>query len=657
MPARIRFLVLVLAVLLPGTPALAVSPVFDPGGGSFYDMPFPYELRRDADGTISLDGFPRPSGLVSLYLDAIEKTPGFGLGSGVFFKLDGELSTATLPPTSADTLAGSSSVFLIDIDPTSPRRGRRIPLWTNFRSVGDAYRDDHLLGLMPVPGHVLDPDTLYAAVLTDDLEDDGGGPLTPSPFLVRMQAETPLGGFEIESLDLFRKLWRQLENREGLSRDRVVGATVYRTGDPTAGLLATEKFIRHRPSPPVSNVTLSEFRSGPSFLTFTGQFSAPQFQVGTPPYAGAGGTFAFDQRGRPVVQRSDVLTFVLTIPNEAGLGPPMPGPGWPVVAYMHGTGGDRFTPVRNGVALLLAQQGIATFSIDQPLHGLRPGATSDGTNFYNPLNPDALRDNPRQAAADSLTVHHLLRRLRIPPSSVTQAGGSSFTLPNRTIRFDRSRRMFMGHSQGGATGPLFLGVARNVGGAVLSAGGGHLLVNILTREAEFFSGQKLRDLVVLLLGAPIDLFHPALHFLQAGSEVSDPLVYAPHFGSGRFGRPLNVLFTHGLLDGFVTTPMTTAMVVAAGYPLIAPLADAPPFPLLPGYSYQEAFDLAGLPTLLPPVSGNLGAGRRLRTGGLTHYAGEGHFPVFNDPAAIFQWTEFLRTLVEDDTATIPSPVP
>jgi fermentation-respiration switch protein FrsA (DUF1100 family) len=375
-----------------------------------------------------------------------------------------------------------------------------------------------------------------------------------------------------------------------------------------------------------------------------------------PPFTAAGsGRFVFGPTGRPTPLRSENLHFVLTVPKETSdASIAMPRAGWPAVAYMHGTGGSRFSMYSSGKAARLAEVGIASLAIDQPLHGLRAGATPDGANFYNPLNPFALRDNPRQAAADSLVVHHLLRTLRVDPELITLPPGAGFVETQRTIRFDRRRRLYMGHSQGATTGPLFLGVARNVPGGVLSAGGGHLLVNILTREEPFFAGLKLRDLAAILLGGPVDLFHPGLHLLQMGSEVSDPMIFAPRFREGNGGRPQSLLFTHGLLDGFVTTPMTTAMVVAAGYPLVAPTFPAPAFPLLPGYLYQEAFDLAGLPTLTPPVMGNLAFRSRVGTGGLVHYENEGHFPVFNNPDAIAQWTEFLRTLAYEDQATIPA---
>jgi hypothetical protein len=640
---------LLLALALPQV-AGAVTAVFDPAGPSFYDLPFPHELRRDADGTVSLAGFPNPSGsaLVASYLASMDETEGFGRSSGVFFKLDGAIDPASLPADAEASRAADASVFLVDVDPGSPARGQRVPLWMQFRAVGDAYRDHNLLGLMPVPGHQLAADTLYAAVVTDAVEDPGGMPLSRPPAMARLVAGTPSGDFETEALPLYDTLF------DVVPREHVVVATVFRTGDPARTMEAVARYVRRIGKPEITQLRLDATRSTGTFWTFLGRMRAPQFQAGPPPFSAPGsGAFVFDDQGRPVPQRHENLEFVLCIPKERDDGSlVMPPRGWPIVASMHGTGGSRFSLLSGQIAARLAAQGIASFSIDQPLHGSRAGGTADGNGFYNPLNPAALRDNPLQAAGDSLVIHELFERFSVPAALVTAPPGTGFTTPSRTIRFDRRHRLVMGHSQGATTLPLFLGVARGAPGGVLSAGGGHLLVNILTREAVFFAGQKLRDLVQLLLGGPIDLFHPALHLLQMSSEVSDPITFAPLWTTRR-GGPASVLCTHGTADGFVTTPMTASMAIAARIPLIAPTVPNVAFPLLPGYSYQEGFDLAGLPTLPTPASATVGRGRRAATSGMTLYEGEGHFPVFDDPDAIAQWTGFMRTLAYDPVATIP----
>lgn len=652
-----RFIRTALAAALLGTalPCLAVQPVFNPAGGSFYDMPWPFELRRDADGTVALANFPfGANAIVQSFAVALEEVPGFGLNSGVFVKLDGDLDESSLPADAAASIAPDASVFLIDIDRRSRRRGQRIPIWTEFRSAGDAYRDAHLLGAMPVPGHVLDPGTLYALVVTKSVLGDDLEPLSAPPLITRMAAETPSGAFEQAALPLFRQLWRQLEQHEGISRGDVACATIYRTATPADGLVRTEKLIARQYKDVISNVVYHS--DGGTYWVLRGNIRLPQFQTGTPPFTPTTGKFTFDSRGRPIVLREDTVEFLLSIPKEHDDGSlRMPRSGWPIVHYMHGTGGSRFSFLGENIAGRLAQAGIAVLAIDQPLHGMRPGATPDGNNFYNPTNPFALRDNPRQAAADSLTVHQAAARLKLPAALIPAPAGPGYVLPRKPIKFRRTHRMVMGHSQGGTTLPLFLGVVRQVRGGMLSAGGGHIILNVLTREQPFFAGLKLRDLVELLLGMPVDLFHPALHLLQMGTEVSEPLVYARRFGVERRRGPLNVLFTHGMLDAYVTTPMTLSMVAAGGYPLISPTFPPIAFPLLPSYDYQETFDLAGLPTLPPPVAGNLGSGRKTATGGALLYELDGHFPVFNNPTTQAQFTEFLRSLAYEDQGVIAAP--
>src|SRR5262245_60357925 len=158
-------------LLLPSL-AGGVQPVFDPSGSSFYDLPFPHELRRDADATVSIATFPFPANrLVDQYRAAIEQANGFGIASGVFFKLDADVVTSSLPPRPEASRTPGASAFLINIDPLSPDVGARTPLWIDFHAAADAYRDANLLTLMPVPGHVLDQGTLYAAVVTDDVHD------------------------------------------------------------------------------------------------------------------------------------------------------------------------------------------------------------------------------------------------------------------------------------------------------------------------------------------------------------------------------------------------------------------------------------------------------------------------------------------------------
>ena len=648
--SRLSCSVLGMAVLaaLAASPARAVTPVFDATGGGFYDLPFPNELRRDPDGTVSIGGFPFPANpLVDQYRDAIETSAGFGIASGVFFQFDGPIDPASLPADPEASRQPGASAFLLDIDPHSRTRGTRIPLWSDFRAAADAYRPGNLLTLMPVPGHVLEHDTLYAAVVTDAVLDAGATPVVVAPAIARLAAATPANPFEVAAQPLYDALWRHLEDREGLSRTDVVTATVFRTGSPAAVLEAGARLLRRRPAPSTS--PLVELSLTASCRLFGGDLMLPQFQAGTPPFTTAGtGAFVVDADGVPVVQREEPVGVRLCIPQETADGTVrMPRRGWPIVLYMHGTGGSKTSFVNEGIADLLASLGIASMSFDQPMHGPRPGVPDD---FYNVANPLAFRDNSRQSAVEGLLLDELMGRLRFEPSAFVLPPAPGFVSPAVRVRFDRRRRAFFGHSQGSTVGPLVLALAKSHRGGVLSAGGGHLLLNVLTRDSPLFAGLTAKQLVELLLGATVDAFHPALHLIQMGGEASDPLGYVDRFAVHRRGRPLNVLFTHGMLDPDVPTTLTAAMVVAARYPLVSPIYPNRVFPALPGYDFQETFALAGLPVLTPPVTANI---RGRATGGLVLYELDGHFPVFNNPDAITQWTGFMDTLAHERIPTIP----
>ena len=647
-PLASAVLVAAMLIATAASPARAVAPVFDPDGGGFYDLPFPHELRRDADGTVSIAGFPFPaSPLVDQYRDAIETTAGFGIASGVFFHFDGAIDPASLPGDPEASRQPGASVFLLDVDPHSRARGTRIPLWIDFREPADAYRPGNLLTLMPVPGHVLEHGTLYAAVVTDAVLDTTAAPVAVAAAIARIAAGTPAGPFETAALPLYDTLWKQLEEREGLARAHVVTATVFRTQSPAAVLDAAARSLRRRAAPSTSG--LVELSTTPRCRLLGGDLMLPQFQDGTPPFTTAGtGKFVVDDRGVPVVQREEPVGVRLCVPQEPADGSlPMPRRGWPIALYMHGTGGSKTSFVNEGIADDLAALGIASMSFDQPMHGPRPGTADD---FYNVLNPLAFRDNSRQSAAEGLVLDELMGRLRFEPSAFTLAPSPGFVAPAVRVRFDRRRRSFFGHSQGSTVGPLVLALAKSHRGGVLSAGGGHLLLNVLTRDSALIGGLTAKQLVELLLGAPVDAFHPALHLIQMGGEVSDPLGYVDRFARHRRGRPLNVLFTHGMLDPDVPTTLTASMVVAARYPLVSPIYPNRVFPALPGYDFQEAFALAGLPVLTPPVTANLGRA----TGGLVLFELDGHFAVFDNPDAIAQWTGFMDSLAHERVATIPA---
>src|SRR5262249_15065769 len=143
----------------------------------------------------------------------------------------------------------------------------------------------------------------------------------------------------------------------------------------------------------------------------------------------------------------------------------MPGDGWPIVIYAHGTGGDYRSFIDDGTAGRLAAEGLAAISIDQVLNGQRdPTGHDPNLTVYNFVNPIAGRDNFRQGAADDFQLLRLAVRLNV--------GGN---------HFDASKIYFFGHSQGGGTGPPFLAAEPRITGAVLSGAAGLIYIAFLLK--------------------------------------------------------------------------------------------------------------------------------------------------------------------------------
>ncbi|UCD83714.1 MAG: hypothetical protein JSU92_10505, partial [Deltaproteobacteria bacterium] len=338
-----------------------------------------------------------------------------------------------------------------------------------------------------------------------------------------------------------------------------------------------------------------------------------------------------DENGQPVVREYEQLRFALCVPKGI-----QPAEGWPILTYAHGTGGDYKTFVRNGVADYLGSLGIASISIDQPLHGTRLGAGGDPEmDFYNFLNPLAGRDNSRQSAIDSLVLNRMAPGIEIDTVSC-----STCTME---ASFDPDRILFMGHSQGAHTGGLFLGVEPEVKGAVLSGAGGGLAITLLTKTDPYDVKALMEDLLGIEGGEEeLDLFHPIINIIQTYIEPADPLNYAPYYIlNPLFGVPKSIFISEGFLDTQVTPLTAEALATAIGAS-----------PIEPVYHPILGLALRGLEPLSPPVTGNITGPGGMATAGVLQYPEGNHWVLTNDVNAKNQWGMFLQSLVDDGLATI-----
>jgi hypothetical protein len=253
----------------------------------------------------------------------------------------------------------------------------------------------------------------------------------------------------------------------------------------------------------------------------------------------------------------------------------MPEAGWPVLIYAHGTGGS-FRSHMQDVAQTLTTLEVdgqptpfVVLGWDQVLHGARRNGSSlePEALVYNFLNPDAARGNFLQAAAEVHALVYFVENFELSAQD---------SPTGEPLKLDPTRIYFLGHSQGGTSGPLALPFAPEVKGAVLSGAGGGLIWSLLgkTSPVNIPVGVQLalRDPDALVAGDA----HPALNLLQAFFGPVDPINYGPYLASRRLGQdttPRHVLHTLGIGDTY--TPPRTLQTLATSMraPIMSPLLE------------------------------------------------------------------------------------
>jgi predicted esterase len=602
----------------------------------FYQLPFPTDVRRDDAGHPDLDDYPRLVEIVNRYLDAIETLDGFGTNGAIIARFSGALDVGSLPTPDESLADPAASVYLVDVDPESPARGQRIPLRFRFQTYAGWTVGDNWLSALPYPGFPLAGRTTYALVVTDRLHSAGGGDLLPDvDWLAVRDPAAPADAAAVRAREVHAPLLAWLDEPGGDERADVVSAAVFTTQTVTAVLGDLRARVWQLPAPEPRDVVDLDGEH-PSYISFDGVYDAPSFQTGDVPYSTGGGDIVYGEDGLPTIQATETLRFSFSIPKG-----PMPAAGWPIVLYAHGTGGDFHSFYGDGTAERLALRGLAVVSIDQVLHGPRNPGGNPEIDFFNFTNPLAARNNAVQGAADDFSLVRMILALRwqTPPE------GSEVTYPE--VRFDPARVYFFGHSQGGLTGPPFLAYEPLVKGAVLSGAGGCLYYALLNKTEPVDITALVSSIV---LDSPLDEFNPVLALLQTWVERSDTINYGPLLTRapvrGPDGAPLApkaIYQSMGLVDHYTPVPNIEALAVAIGGNLVGPVLE----PI-------EGLGLRRRDVLAAPVTDNLDG----VTAVLAEYKatrGDGHFVVFNEPAARRQSAEFLATLARTGTATLVTP--
>lgn len=633
----------------PPRPRFAVPATLDAlNDDAFFDHPWPSDLRREADGSVRLDGYVnvRAAPLITKYIGVMRgKVDGFSPAGAGYLGFTASVDPRTIPADGVT--ANDATVQLVDVDPTSPEIGSRHPMRFYYRDpVGDYYTKAHTLAWMPLIGNPLRRHTTYAIVATRGLETPSGRAFAPNDVLQSVLDQTATG--PAGQLAAKWKPFIDSLEKQGVSRSQIAHLSIFTTSDPVGELLEVADDARAQPTPHVTDVAYRDSAAG--YDRYFGHYDgSPDYQTGDVPFKTDGGSFSFDAAGKPQLQRTFALRYLLDVPKAAKC--PMPTKGYPLVLYAHGTGGDYQSFDRDGTGAALADQCVASMGIDQIFHGERPGAppASDPSRdskiaflFFNVDNIMAARTNGRQAAIDEVARVALAASggLNVP-ASVSKSGAD--------IAFDPARLGFFGHSQGGLNGPLFLAVDDRAKGGVMSGSGSEICYSLLAKTKP---EPSVAGLVVAILAvqsgneAEINELHPILSFVQMLVDPVDPVHYYPALARKPFEGHVakSILMTEGVNpdgtgDSYAPPRTIEAGAIAARFPILQPVVRDIP----------ELTGVAGVAPIAAPVSGNAADGKA--TVALAQFSppatSDGHFVVFDVPAARTMAAKFCASLLTD----------
>lgn len=591
--------------------------------GDYFRLPFPNDIRTKGGAPDFVD-FPDPGGewlgydLMKRWTDAAALADGWGADSSVYFRFSGALDP--------NSIAGQVQIVDLDAD-------AQLGFAVGYTAGPGKFICTNRVIVSRQQGRIWESGTRYAVLLLDGVKTSDGKAVEKSPDLVAVLGATMPGDAALSAPWTRYQPLRDYLSKHGLA-GKVLDATVFTTGHPRAAADAIAKAVAAQPVPAASGWVRCDTgvpspcpdatgeracgKAAAGFDELHALVELPIFQDGAAPYLDAGGGITIAS-GVAKVAHTDKVCLSLTVPSGAA-----PAQGWPLVVYAHGTGGHFRSHVVAGFAAELAA-GVddgygnvvkaAVLGVDQVQHGPRAAGSTvpPAQLFFNVANPQAMRGNALQAAADQLS----LLRFAASVSFTAQ------TSPTKTAFKLGSPVAFWGHDQGATTGAIALpyGAFRGALVAGLGAGIKDLLAakrqpwDIATILAvvlqDYVPGGKLR------LGAD----HPAVNVMQIVLDGGDPLTFA------------HVTADQHQLQIFGTKDTYTFDAVQVSWTLAANLGVA----INDASAAGSAFDIGMLTPLAIPAIGNRKVGNASITAIARQYGPDsgkdGHFVIADVPSA------------------------
>ncbi|HTJ43758.1 MAG TPA: hypothetical protein VL463_16745, partial [Kofleriaceae bacterium] len=527
-------------------------------------------------------------------------------------------------PDLAGSIGATSTIQLIGL-----ADGKRYPIQVTFQEQAGVYGAPDLIAAVPLQGVPLSPGT-YAAVITTDLHDAGGAPLDAAT-----SGELDRWSAQLDALA-----------QAGITREHIAGLTVFTTGNATSALAQARVAALAQPLPQPTAFTRTDLFT--DFCAYHATIDMPDYQSGTPPFDGTGGTWQLDANGAPMIQRTETANLVVTLPRT-----PPPADGYPIVVFVRtGGGGDRPLVDRGqetthggpplepgeGPARYLARAGFAGIEVDGPLGGLRNTTNGDEQFLtFNVTNLGAMRDNIRESALELQILAHVAVGLHMNATDCPAAGTTDPGSAN--VGFDAAHVAIMGHSMGAWIAPLAAADEPLFRAMILSGAGGSWIENIMwkTKPTPVYP-----VIAAFLHESDLRADDPVLGLSQWALESADPQVYTQAF----IARGGHVLMEQGIVDDYILPNIANATSLSFGLDLAGTELDTENDPRLADQRpLGPQLALVGRRAIALPASANHGASTAVVVQHLEDGIEDGHEVLFQTDAPKHQYQCFLRSWI------------
>ncbi|HVK98202.1 MAG TPA: hypothetical protein VM553_00245 [Dongiaceae bacterium] len=569
----------------------SVEMTFDlTGDGNFYANGFPTDLRVTADGHLDLRGFHRMNHpMTRRYVTTIEQQiQGYTLSMPIYLPFTAAFDMTRLPSRDVDFLADDAPVQLVNIDPDSSAYGQRQPISVTQTWQPDRYRPHHLLQILPTLGLNLLPNTRYAVLVNDNMPLHEGGELHQHAVLAQLLNDAPPSTvIAASNLQRAYRMFAPLRNylaAQSIDPGRIVGATIWTTGDPTAQLFAAANVVAQWPAPAVHGLRrVAQFQD---YCVLQGSIEIPGFQRGALPYfyPGNGGDIEWDDSadsensGAPKVQYWRHAPLMITVPRQ-----PMPNAGFPLLLYNHGTGGTAAEVYQRGAinaageqdqqggpARVAAIHGWASASMGGHLGSehLQGPLEVDGYIAYNFFNPVAWRGNLQQMALERVILRRGLNALQLDPNLCPDATNAA----SDPLHFDSDMQAVMGQSLGSYIGGIQAAIDPDPYQALIQSGAGGSWIEFVFGPVDPIPLQQVVEAAALQF-TPIehlDRFHPILMLAEMLVGSANNILYTDHLLRKPTKKPPHILVIEGHGDRQVPENIQRPLLLSLG---VEPVGD------------------------------------------------------------------------------------